>query len=165
MNGKPTRVLWAVAAGMALAASGLAAAGAAGAAGAAPQALMSSAATSGTAAGTRSPASGGSWGKAREVPGSGRDNLLGNAGVATVSCTSPGNCVAGGHFTIGPNDSIAFAVKQRNGTWRPLRLIAQNLNVNGAVLSSVSCTSAGNCSGGGFYKDASFFFKGSATTE
>ena len=46
---------------------------------------------------TRLPADGGSWGKAIQVPGSGPDDMGGNADVATVSCTSPGNCVAGTH--------------------------------------------------------------------
>jgi hypothetical protein len=162
VNGKLTRVLRA-AAGIALAASGLASAGAA-AAGSAPRALMPAAAASGTAAGPRFPASSGSWGKAREVPGSGPDNVGGNAGVATVSCTSPGNCVAGGHFT-GGGRSIAFAVKQRNGAWGRVRLLAEALNFNGAALSSVSCASAGNCSGGGFYKDASARSQGFVITE
>jgi hypothetical protein len=41
----------------------------------------------------------GSWGKARELPGSAALNIGGEAAVLSVSCASPGNCAAGGWYT------------------------------------------------------------------
>ena len=41
----------------------------------------------------------GSWGKARELPGSAALNTGGDAAVLSVSCASPGNCAAGGWYT------------------------------------------------------------------
>jgi hypothetical protein len=41
----------------------------------------------------------GSWGKARELPGSAALNTGGDAAVLSVSCASPGNCAVGGWYT------------------------------------------------------------------
>jgi hypothetical protein len=40
----------------------------------------------------------GVWGRAIEMPGLAALNKGGNAGVASVSCASPGTCVAGGSY-------------------------------------------------------------------
>src|SRR5215469_2464641 len=59
---------------------------------------------------------GGSWGKAIEVPGSGTLNKGGDAGFASVSCASAGNCAAGGSYHDGSHFQ-AFVVSETNGTW------------------------------------------------
>src|SRR5258707_723912 len=41
----------------------------------------------------------GTWGRARQVPGSGALNAGGEAVVGSVSCASAGNCAAGGSYT------------------------------------------------------------------
>jgi hypothetical protein len=99
----------------------------------------------------------GSWGRAREVPGLGRLNGGGDAEVISVSCSSAGNCTAGGSYRprtrLRPTPLQAFVVSERNGSWGRartvpgLRLFAGSLT----AVSSVSCTSAGNCTAGGSY--------------
>lgn len=44
----------------------------------------------------------GIWGKARQVPGMAGLNKGSDAEVVSVSCTSPGSCAAGGHYSDGP---------------------------------------------------------------
>jgi hypothetical protein len=115
---------------------------------------------SGAAAAARPPAEAraaalaGTWGTAREVPGTAALNQSGAARVSSVSCTSAGNCGAGGYYWAG-NDH-AFVVSEVNGTWHTAIQVpgAAALNRNGnARLNSVSCASAGNCSAGGYYTD------------
>jgi hypothetical protein len=104
----------------------------------------------------------GSWGRAIEVPGSGTLNKGGIAGLpaaltGSVSCASAGNCSAGGTYTDGSDHRQAFVVSERNGTWRRAIEVPGSgaLNAGGfAVVGSVSCASAGNCSAGGTYADS-----------
>jgi len=87
---------------------------------------------------------------------------LGNAArVVSVSCASPGNCSAGGYYSLEGTTALntlreAFVVSQSNGVWGAATevpgLAALNVGTWAEVLS-VSCTSAGNCSAGGFYRD------------
>jgi hypothetical protein len=120
-------------------------------------------AAGGAAAGTR-PAtvtravSGGTWGKAREVPGTATLNAGGNAIIASVSCGSAGNCSAGGWYFDSSHNRQAFVVSQVNGTWGTAKKVpgTATLNTGGfAAIASVSCASAGNCSAGGGYLDSS----------
>src|SRR5258706_548321 len=59
----------------------------------------------------------GTWGRARQVPGSGALNAGGEAVVGSVSCASAGNCAAGGSYTDTAGHQQAFVVSERNGTW------------------------------------------------
>jgi uncharacterized protein YunC (DUF1805 family) len=100
----------------------------------------------------------GSWHTAREVPGTGTLNQRGNAGVTSVSCTSPGNCSAGGDYIGGSSwGSLPFVVSQVNGTWHAAIEMpgTATLDHGGAWITSVSCGAAGNCSAGGSYHDSS----------
>jgi len=84
----------------------------------------------------------GVWGKAERVPSlPGVDIRI----VRSVSCTSAGNCVAGGYFTVPPAASEqAFIVTQKNGRW------GTALPIGGmGEVDWLSCGSAGNCSAGG----------------
>jgi hypothetical protein len=96
----------------------------------------------------------GSWGRAIEVPGLGALNKGRNAGVLSVSCSSPGNCAAGGFYTDGGRHQQGFVVGERNGRW------GQAVEVPGlgalnkgrwAEVLSVSCASPGSCAAGGYY--------------
>jgi hypothetical protein len=101
----------------------------------------------------------GAWGTAVEVPGIAGLNQAGKAEVMSVSCSSPGYCVAGGYYTSGHSGggvafTSAFVVSQVNGTWGMARQAPgiAALNTGGlASITSVSCSSPGNCSAGGFY--------------
>jgi hypothetical protein len=102
-------------------------------------------------------AAGGTWGTAKEVPGTAVLNTGGGAWLFSVSCASAGNCSAGGAYTASSGRQ-AFVVSEVNGTWGTAKEVPGSgaLNTGGlALLLSVSCASAGNCSAGGTYADSS----------
>jgi hypothetical protein len=100
----------------------------------------------------------GTWHTAIEVPGTAALNRAGDASITSMSCTSPGNCSAGGQYlgTSGGPTGDAFVVNEVNGIWRKAIEVpgtaALNAYRNGSV-NSVACTSPGNCSAGGSYSD------------
>ncbi|HEY2355525.1 MAG TPA: Ig-like domain-containing protein [Gaiellaceae bacterium] len=104
----------------------------------------------------------GTWGTAIETPGTAALST-GNfdAGVYSVSCTSPGNCSAGGDYSTVPNapgqfGQQAFVIDETNGVWGTAVEVPGTaaLNSNGyANVNAVSCSAAGNCSAGGYYSD------------
>ena len=110
---------------------------------------------------------GGTWGTAKEVPGTAALNKTGFAVVNSVSCTSPGNCTAGGEYNDASDRGQAFAVTQTSGTWATAKEVpgtgalnqGGGAGVSGAAVTSVSCRSAGNCSAGGQYKDSAGHFQ------
>jgi hypothetical protein len=53
----------------------------------------------GATAGQAALATGGVWGTAKELPGSAALNTGGSASIVSVSCSSPGDCSAGGYYT------------------------------------------------------------------
>ncbi len=104
----------------------------------------------------RATVSGGGWGKAKEVPGTGALNTGGTAGVSSVSCGSAGNCGAAGTYQAG-SGVRAFVVSEVNGAWLTAREVTgpAGFGAGGdAGISSVSCA-GGSCSAGGYFKDAS----------
>src|SRR5580658_6243183 len=106
---------------------------------------------------TSGAASGRTWGKAEEVPGTAALNTGGTAGITSVSCAPAGNCSAGGSYT-GSSGREAFVVSAVNGTWRKAGEVSgpAGLDAGGdAGITSVSCAAAGSCSAGGSYKAAS----------
>lgn len=102
--------------------------------------------------------SNGHWNKAAEVPGTGALNVGGSAQVTTISCSSAGNCAAGGFYvTSGPLE--LFVITQSKSRWGKATVLPGILSHNkgsSAQLYSLSCTSAGNCSAGGYYENAAF---------
>jgi D-alanine-D-alanine ligase-like ATP-grasp enzyme len=120
-------------------------------------AQASAAAGTHAAVAARAP-SGGTWGKAEEVPGTAALNKGGDATLNSVSCATAGNCSAGGYYTGSRRHSQAFVVSEINGTWGQAEEVpgTATLNKGGdATLNSVSCATAGNCSAGGYYFDGS----------
>jgi hypothetical protein len=98
------------------------------------------------------------WGSAQEVPGSGVLNAGGYARVNSVSCSSDGNCAAGGSYQDGSYAGQAFVVDQTDGIWGSAQEVPGSgvLNADGyAQVISVSCSSDGNCAAGGYYTDGS----------
>ena len=98
----------------------------------------------------------GEWSTFENVPGLNAANTRGSAGVSTMSCASAGNCSAGGNFRDA-DGYHAFVVSQVDGVWQTFAnvpgLVAANTDNNARVIS-VSCGSAGNCSAGGYFRDA-----------
>lgn len=81
-------------------------------------------------------------------------------GYGGLSCPSIGNCSAGGQFLSGAsaNTYEGFFVNEVHGTWQQAVQLglpsgAQSAGKNGGVVA-VSCRSAGNCSAGAAYIDA-----------
>src|SRR5215469_1644917 len=108
----------------------------------------------------------GTWGAAEEVPGTGAANQ-GNAQTTSLSCTSAGDCSAGGFYPT-PKREAAFAVGERNGTWGRAIEVPGTARLNGgdeAEIASVSCASAGNCSAAGHYLDSNDFFHAFVVSE
>lgn len=92
----------------------------------------------------------------------------GDSKVLSVSCTAAGNCAAAGSFTDRARHGQAFVVSELRGTWGRAEevpgLAALNVG-NSAGIHQVSCSSAGNCTAGGWYKDASGHLQAFVTTE
>jgi len=98
----------------------------------------------------------GRWGKAIQVPGTPALNLDQNASISSMSCSSAGNCSAGGYYTDGSANRKVFVVSQVRGRWGKAIEVpgtAALHTARAAVIFSVSCGSAGNCSAGGDYSD------------
>jgi hypothetical protein len=103
---------------------------------------------------------GGTWGTAAEVPGTAALNAGGHAATSSVSCAA-GGCSAGGYYASSTTDGIpvtqAFVVSETGGSWGTAAEVPGTAALNGggyAVISSVSCATAGNCSAGGEYTDS-----------
>ncbi len=98
----------------------------------------------------------GKWGRAVEVPGTGKLNAGGDAEVDSVSCAAPGSCTAGGSYAGRSGRDQAFVVSQVRGKWSRAVEVPGTGKLNGgghAEVDSVSCASAGGCTARGFYTD------------
>jgi hypothetical protein len=98
----------------------------------------------------------GRWQRAEEVPGTATLSH-GFAVVDQVSCPAAGTCAAGGIYMTADNKLEAFVVSEVGGTWRTAREVPGTaaLNQGGyAETYSVSCATPGNCSAGGYYRNA-----------
>jgi hypothetical protein len=96
----------------------------------------------------------GIWGNAEEVPGTASLNGDGHAAVDSISCSSPGNCSAGGYYIDSSAHDQVFVVDETGGVWGTAEELPGlgTLNTGGyAALTSISCSSPGNCSAGGYY--------------
>jgi hypothetical protein len=98
----------------------------------------------------------GTWGKAIEIPGIAALNKDGEAHDFSVSCGAAGDCSVGGDYLAHGPTQQAFVVNQAHGTWGKAIEVPGTaaLNPGGlAGIGSLSCTSPGRCSAGGFYLD------------
>jgi hypothetical protein len=100
----------------------------------------------------------GTWGTAIQVPGTAPLGSGGGSEIESVSCSSPGNCSAGGDSFHRRGPDHVFVVTEVNGTWGTAIKVpgVAKLNRGGsAAVNSLSCATAGNCSAGGFYSPVS----------
>jgi len=103
----------------------------------------------------------GTWQRAEEVPGIATLSQVGSDSTDAVSCASSGNCSAGGNYFDSSRNQQVFVVSEVNGRWQQAEAVPgiAALNQGGqgsppqAVINSMSCASAGNCSAGGYYTD------------
>ena len=77
-----------------------------------------------------------------------------NAVVNSVSCASSTSCVAGGYYKDGSGNYQAFVSVYNGSAWADHE-VAGSLNVENAVVFSVSCASSTSCVAGGQYTDGS----------
>jgi hypothetical protein len=99
--------------------------------------------------------SNGTWGSAEEVPGFSSLNSAGaGSGLNALSCSSPGNCSAGGNYADVNGYVQAFITNEVNGTWTTAVEVpgTASLNVNNnAALTAMQCNANGACSASGYY--------------
>ena len=75
------------------------------------------AAGTGAATAAVTAATAGHWGNAQQITGLNNLNAGGLADVSTVSCGSPGNCVAGGTYHTADHVPHAFLAEEKGGAW------------------------------------------------
>lgn len=100
----------------------------------------------------------GVWGAAVVLPGT----LNVGAGLTSVSCVSSGNCAAGGYYQSQsggsgplPGAGYVLVAGEANGTWGSVQTITGpftgDANNDVDTVTSISCSSAGNCGAAGYY--------------
>jgi hypothetical protein len=114
----------------------------------------------------------GVWGRAINIPGIASLGVGRWASAQSVSCTSPGNCAAGGDLeNLSPEgDARAFVARQRNGDWSNATNVpglGTILGKNGgdASVMSVSCGAPGNCTAAGYFTDSGGHQQGFVTRD
>jgi hypothetical protein len=82
-------------------------------------------------------------------------NTGGSSYPGQISCTSTSNCTVVGQINQDSTDANqAYAVNEVNGLWGTGHLLADTLNIGqDAEATTVSCSSPGNCTAGGYYND------------
>ena len=101
----------------------------------------------------------GAWGLARAAvfPNGVQRGFNAFTVLKSVSCASPGNCTAVGSFVNSDDAREAFTMTSTNGAWELARPAVfadgvQSEDPNG-ILNSVSCTSPGNCTAVGNFRN------------
>ena len=88
----------------------------------------------------------------------------------SVSCPSPGNCIAVGTYVVGSDQLQGLLLTEQGGRWTngveaPLPAGVPTDAILAGELSSVSCASAGNCTAVGDFDNAKGHFEGLLLTE
>ena len=101
-----------------------------------------------------------SWGTANRVTFPvNTQNTAPGSGLNKVSCASVGNCTAVGQFKNTAGDYEAFSVISNNGVWSTATRITFPPNTQNThpsdYLNGVACTTAGNCTAVGVFKNLS----------
>ncbi len=83
-----------------------------------------------------------------------------NASPSSVSCASAGNCTAVGSYSVGSNNRQGLLLTETGGVWATgvqatLPANARSTQSGFMYISSVSCSSPGECSAVGQYDDTS----------
>jgi hypothetical protein len=96
----------------------------------------------------------GKWARAREVPAGAALNVGLSSAITSVSCTGPGDCVAGGSSNDAADAVQAIVVSEVNGNWASTAELPglPALNTGGdAQVNSMSCAARGDCTVTGSY--------------
>jgi hypothetical protein len=114
----------------------------------------------------------GTWGSAINIPGIASLGVGRWASAQSVSCTSPGDCAAGGDLeNLSPEgDARAFVASQSNGHWSNATTVpglGTILDKDGgdASVMSVSCGAPGHCTAAGYFTDSGGHRQGFVTRD
>ncbi len=94
--------------------------------------------------------------------------LGGYGPLSSVSCASPGNCTAVGSYSDSSGHRQGLLLTESGGTWGPGVEAALPTDAGSdpeASLSSVACSSPGNCTAVGSYRDGSLNQQGLLLTQ
>lgn len=98
----------------------------------------------------------GTWGQAIELPGLASPDRSDPVADA-LSCSTPGNCAAGGTYRDSSESDQGFVADQTDGQWHAAIEVPglAALNQQGAAwVGAISCPAPGSCGAGGGYADA-----------
>jgi hypothetical protein len=84
----------------------------------------------------------GTWGTVQTFPSMVALNTLGNGELSDVSCTAPGDCLAGGSVDDGFTSPVI--ITETNGTWGAAETLP-GAKDEGAGAAPISCTRTGDC--------------------
>jgi hypothetical protein len=100
----------------------------------------------------------GIWGNAEEVPGFSSANGAGpGTTLLSLSCSSPGNCGAGGSYVNASGQIQAYVISEAGGQWGSAFEVPGTASLNGggyAGLDALQCAANGDCSASGYYTTA-----------
>jgi len=98
------------------------------------------------------------WGAVKQLGGVSTVTVgVPSSAAPTMTCWSPGNCVAVGTYLDHINRSRVFVQDEVNGAWKPARsATGTDAQAGGALVSAVSCGGPGDCVGIGGIGGASF---------
>jgi Bacterial Ig-like domain (group 3) len=102
----------------------------------------------------------GAWGTAQAAPGVAALSGGGGSEIGSVSCSSAGDCAAGGSAAVS-----AFIIDENGGVWSTAQTVSGLTSLPGLddQINSVSCNSPGNC--GAVGQTGAFAGEGFAVTE
>jgi hypothetical protein len=95
----------------------------------------------------------GRWGTARAMPGISSHNKGSTSQVYTLSCSSAGNCSAGGYYENKTFRELAYVITESGGHWSALREVPGLSTVSpggDSGVNQIKCPSAGHCTGVGY---------------
>jgi hypothetical protein len=95
----------------------------------------------------------GQWANIEALKGLGARDDGNNTGLFEVSCASPGNCSAGGTYSVGRDRLLIVVADEKDGVWGKAVRVS-GVEQGFAYLSTISCSSPGNCSAGGDVAEA-----------
>jgi outer membrane protein OmpA-like peptidoglycan-associated protein len=87
-------------------------------------------------------------------------NVDNDADLVSVSCSSAGNCVAGGYYANALGNYEPMMVSEAGAVWSPAQQVAAQINVaNYGEIYSVSCASNANCTAVGSVSVANYEYQ------
>jgi hypothetical protein len=98
----------------------------------------------------------GVWGSVQDFPGVDQLNQAKSGNLTGLSCTAEGDCSGTGSYEDGSEQVQAFVDTETDGLWQSAMAVPGMNPLNGDIGSlpvSISCSSPGNCTTGGYYAD------------